>query len=159
MPIVGRFGNTSGRPYVEGRLIIPRLGLRADLSFLLDTGADGVFVMPGDALLMGVDYTKLVLAPHASLGIGGETRDYLEPAVIVFDDSQQLYVYDTVVTIGHLDPTLLAVPSLVGRTILDRWNLTYRPTQGLLVASPDSADVVMPIPPNYQAISPTARHD
>jgi hypothetical protein len=155
MPIVGRFGDTTRRPYIEGRLFLPRLGIRADLSFLVDTGADGVFIMPGDALRMGVDYTSLVLSPHPAIGVGGETRDFLEPAVLVFDDSRQLYVYDTFVTIGHLDPNLLAVPSLLGRSVLDRWHLTYRPSQARLEAVPDSADITMLIPGDFDSISPS----
>jgi hypothetical protein len=36
----GRFDGISGRPYIDGRLSIPRLNLAADVSFLIDTGAD-----------------------------------------------------------------------------------------------------------------------
>lgn len=36
----GRFGDTTGAPYIEGRLILTRLNLTADISFLVDTGAD-----------------------------------------------------------------------------------------------------------------------
>jgi hypothetical protein len=30
--ITGRFGDTSGRPFVEGRLFLPRLGISGDVS-------------------------------------------------------------------------------------------------------------------------------
>lgn len=36
----GRFGDTSGRPYLEGRLFLPRLKLQGDISFIVDTGAE-----------------------------------------------------------------------------------------------------------------------
>jgi hypothetical protein len=48
MAIAGRFGDTTGRPYLEGRLVLPRLGKRGDFSFLVDTGADYTYLMPGD---------------------------------------------------------------------------------------------------------------
>jgi hypothetical protein len=35
--IEGRFGDTSGRPYIEGRLSLPRLGVVGDISFIFDT--------------------------------------------------------------------------------------------------------------------------
>jgi hypothetical protein len=135
-------------------VILPRLNLRADLSFLVDTGADGVFIMPGDALRMGIDYGSLELAPGVSVGVGGETRDFLEPAVLAFTDGDQVYVYDMAVTIGHVDANLLAVPSLLGREVLDRWHLVYRPARGILQATPDSVDVTIPIPPGFGGISP-----
>lgn len=36
----GRFGHASKRPYIQGRLFIPRLDIWSDISFLVDTGAD-----------------------------------------------------------------------------------------------------------------------
>jgi hypothetical protein len=159
MPITGRYGDTTGRPYIEGRLYIPRLDLRADLSFLLDTGADGVFIMPGDALLMGIDYTTLRLAPRASLGVGGVTQDYLEPAVLVFSDMTHLYVYDTQVTIGHLEPNLLSTPSLLGRSIIDGWDLRYCPGSNILEATVNGASLIEPILPAFPPIAPPTRRD
>ncbi len=38
--IIGEFDDR-GRPYVEGRVIIPRLNINEIVTFLLDTGADG----------------------------------------------------------------------------------------------------------------------
>jgi hypothetical protein len=53
--IQGRFGNTSGRPYVEGRLVIPRLKVRGDISFIFDTGADQTVLMPMDGTRLLLD--------------------------------------------------------------------------------------------------------
>ena len=36
----GRFGDTSGRPYIEGHILLPRLKKRGNVSFVFDTGAD-----------------------------------------------------------------------------------------------------------------------
>ena len=55
----GRFGDSTGRPYIEGRLIIPRLNIKSDMSFLVDTGADRSLLMPGDGRRLAIDYSKL----------------------------------------------------------------------------------------------------
>jgi len=69
----GRFGNTSGRPYIEGRLSFPRLGIAGDISFLMDTGADTSVIMPIDSGRMGVDVNQLTTTTE-SYGIGGVSR-------------------------------------------------------------------------------------
>ena len=50
----GRFGDTSGRPYMEGHVLLPRLGWRGYVSFIFDTGADTSLLMPLDARRMGI---------------------------------------------------------------------------------------------------------
>lgn len=42
--IVGRFGDTTGRPYVEAIVWFERLKVRMNVSFLVDTGAELVDV-------------------------------------------------------------------------------------------------------------------
>lgn len=56
----GRFGDTSGRPYIEGHVFLPRLEKRGNVSFLFDTGAD-TSLMPVDGLRVGIDYAELEL--------------------------------------------------------------------------------------------------
>lgn len=140
----GRFGNTSGRPYIEGRLVIPRLDLRGDFSFLVDTGADRTYLMPGDARVLGIDYSRLAERTTA-LGVGGPTNDYMEPALAVFADEQRIYVYEIQLTIAEARPHLMTVPSLLGRNVLDRWSILYRPADGLLEFEVLSADAIAPI--------------
>ena len=55
----GRYGNTSGRPYLEARVILPNLKIGGDVSFIVDTGADRTVLMPIDVKRMGIDYKKL----------------------------------------------------------------------------------------------------
>ena len=45
----GRFGDTSGRPYMSARVIVPRLNVTGNVSFIFDTGADFTMLMPADA--------------------------------------------------------------------------------------------------------------
>ena len=89
----GRFGDSSGRPYLEGRLVIPRLEMRRDVSFIVDTGADSTLLMPLDGQGMGVDYSRLEEST-TSVGIGGATENFLEPALLAFSEGRRsLYVY------------------------------------------------------------------
>ena len=67
----GRFGDTSKRPYLEGRLLIPRLRVWSDISFLVDTGADKTTLLPADSLKMGLDYNTLTKSSDPAIGIGG----------------------------------------------------------------------------------------
>ena len=81
--IRGRFGNTSGRPHIEGRIFLPRIGVRGDISFLFDTGADESLLMPLDGLRMGIDYANLPDQASSS-GIGGDYENFIEPAILIF---------------------------------------------------------------------------
>ena len=72
----GRFGDTSGRPYMEGHVLLPRLGLSGNVSFIFDTGADTSLLMPLDAQRMGIDY-GLLGNELSTLGIGGNPRTSL----------------------------------------------------------------------------------
>ena len=67
--LTGRFGGTTGRPYIEGRLFLPRLGIDGNISFLLDTGADSSILMPGDALRLKVPYDQLT-GDSPAVGLG-----------------------------------------------------------------------------------------
>ena len=73
----GRFGDTSGRPYMEGHVLLPRLGWSGNVSFIFDTGADTTLLMPLDAQRMGIDY-GLFENEVSTLGIGGESTNFSE---------------------------------------------------------------------------------
>jgi translation initiation factor 2B subunit (eIF-2B alpha/beta/delta family) len=74
--LIGRFGDTTGRPYLEGRLVFPRLNLQHNVSFLVDTGADRTVIMPADAVTLGIDYSALT-GNEAVGGIGGTLNMFL----------------------------------------------------------------------------------
>lgn len=71
--ILGRFGNTTGRPYVNGRLLLPRLNISTNLSFLVDTGADISTLMPADGLTTGINYQELIDLTVVG-GVGGDAN-------------------------------------------------------------------------------------
>ena len=143
--LAGRFGNTSGRPYIEGRLVIPRLNISADLSFLVDTGADSTYLMPGEVARIGIDYGSLRPASVQTYGVGGVTTNFSERCLVAFADRNHVYVYERTLQIAPFDETLMRLPALLGRDIIDNWRLTYHPRRALLRASVGEADVVIPL--------------
>lgn len=141
----GRFGDTSGRPYVEGRLILPQLKMSSDISFLVDTGADICLLHPIDGVRMGIDYTKLG-GDEESLGTGGLSHNFVEPALVIFSEPKRfLYVYHINLSIAPHLPDLMELPSLLGRDILDQWRMIYNPSKKRLTFEVISADVTIPL--------------
>src|SRR5262245_48262631 len=118
--LTGRFGDTSGAPYIEARVSFPRLGLRGLVSFLVDTGADGTVLMPIDSLKLGVDFGSL-RNPTSSQGVGGIAHGFNERVVLSFSDRRHVFSY--VLRIEVLAPAAhnMRLPSLLGRDILDQW--------------------------------------
>ncbi len=141
----GRFGNTSGRPFIEGRLLLPRIGIRSDISFLVDTGADRSILLPDDGDRMGIDYTKL-RGDQESVGIGGLSHNFVEGAIVIFSEANRfLHVYMIDLAITPSDPDMRDMPSPLGRDILDQWRMTYDATKPYLAFRVLSADITIPL--------------
>ena len=143
----GRFGDTSGRPYMSGRVIVPRLNVAGNVSFIFDTGADFTLLMPADAAIMNIDFNALK-SPSSSFGIGGPAITYVEPANIVFvnRDGDRLFGYDIQLYIQHPTASAMHVPSLLGRDIIDRLRVTYNKSTKELLADVVSCDVEFGLP-------------
>lgn len=136
-------------------MVLPRLGVQGDFSFLVDTGADQTFLMPGDGLTMGLDYSQLQNLGNTSRGAGGPITSYSEPAWIVFSDGADLYGYFITLSILEFRADMLSVPTLLGRDVLHRWGMAYQPSSDRLEFEVESADVIVPA---TGAISPAALH-
>lgn len=145
--IVGRFGNTTGRPYVSGRLLLPRLQLSTNLSFLVDTGADCSTLMPTDGIKMSLNYGALQ-DPIVVGGMGGNAVCFQEYAVVAFDESNRSLIqyYFIQIKIPEPQPDLLRMPPMIGRDILDRWHMSYDPSQKKLAFTVRSADYTVKTP-------------
>ena len=141
--IIGSFGEGSGRPLIEGKIILPRLAIEGDVSFLMDTGADTSVLMPSDAKNLGVPYN--LLEGHRECGgIGGTVHSFIERAILVFaDPARTLYGYDLEMDIMPYDAEREEFPSLLGRDVLDRWRIVYDPQGAGLRAKPRSADITI----------------
>ena len=146
MTLFGRFGDTTGRPHVEGRLYVPRLDVQSDVLFMVDTGADETALLPDDCERIGLDYSALRPGAGPAVGIGGFSRSYTEQAVIVFrEPNRMLHCYR--VDLGILEPAehLAGAPSLLGRDILKHWLMRYSPPTNRLTFRVASAHRQIPI--------------
>ena len=142
----GRFGHASKRPYIQGRLFIPRLEIWSDVSFLVDTGADRTTLLPADGSRMGLNCDTLIRSPIPSVGIGGTSRSYTEESAVLFNEpGKALYVYEIALEIVGPDDHLMDIPSLLGRDILNRWRMDYSPTTDELTFQVITADHTIPL--------------
>ena len=82
--IVGEFDEL-GSPYVDCRVILPRLGVNHDVSFLLDTGADRTCLHLHDARMARIPIDRLT-DRLGTCGIGGQTPYFREPSILSFPD-------------------------------------------------------------------------
>ena len=151
--LIGRFGKTSGRPYLEGRLGFPRLGKAGSISFLVDTGADCTVLMPADAIKIGIDYSTLRNLTD-SVGVGGLSKDYSEDAVAAFGDDKNVHLYAINIRISIVNPDIISLPSLLGRDIIQHWEAIFDFSYNRLQMNVRYADSTMSIN-NPSSGSPT----
>lgn len=135
----GRFGDTTGRPYIEAGLVIPSLGCYGLVSFLFDTGADVTTLMPLDGTRLQVDYDLLKFDVPVG-GIGGSANCAAVEANIVFPSDDSIYSYGIDLTVYERDEELVGLPSLLGRDVIDQWRVTYDRRNGMLLAEDENFD-------------------
>ena len=126
MAIEGFFrsiGRSAPGPYVNATIVLPRLGVEGDVTFLIDTGSDTTCLHPGDIEGLGIDYRELLpdyLTPYG--GIGGSLGYYQEPGVLFFEleDGRANYCPLVIyVCESTEDSGLRGIPSLLGRDFLN----------------------------------------
>lgn len=101
---------------------------------MVDTGSDVTFLMPKDVLKFGIDYESFSNSDETeSTGAGGSFSNYVENATLIFLDSEnKLYDYNIEIQIPKYDVGNRSLPSLLGRNIIDRWDMYYKPTSKIL---------------------------
>ena len=146
--LVGRFGNSSGRPYISARVAIPSLGLVGSVSFLIDTGADTTLLTPADATKIGFDF-NVAGKVWTAQGIGGSAKTSVFRARLVFLDREcgRLYGYENRLSILHPsdedeDAVSERIPSLLGRDLLNNWRFTYDRVKGEVLAKVYKSDLI-----------------
>jgi hypothetical protein len=141
----GRFGDTTGRPYIEGHLSIPSLQVSGSVSFLIDTGSDCTVPMQLDAARLKIDYSRLSKRVE-STGIGGLSNDFVVPAALLFSDpGVKIYGYSVDLRIAEPKPELRTTPSLLGRDVINHWRIVYDPTAKVLTGEVLASDKEFPI--------------
>ena len=136
--IFGEF-DEQGRPYVECRLIIPRLQIAQSTVFLLDTGADRTCLHPRDTRRARIPIEQLGNSME-SKGIGGRSPYYSEPSLLSFDDQAQTRVYVVGLLIAKPHPGNEELPSLLGRDVINHWFMEYDPVNARLEFTVRHAD-------------------
>ena len=139
--ILGSFDD-HGRPFVQGRLFIPRLRVEGYIDFLVDTGADFTAIHPRDGQRIDIPYSKLRKKSDVS-GIGGDHEYYHEPGMLLFDDGSLLRVYILEIAIAKPSKEIETLPSLIGRPLLNSWRMRHDPYGGRLEVVAKNADVTL----------------
>ena len=129
MLIEGHFGE-QGRPRVAVRVVFPRLGKDAQVSFVVDTGADESLLSEADAEKMKIDYSALEKPTDDCAGVGGSLGVHHEEAYLVFDDGSSRRAFQ--IELGIAERGSGQFPSLLGRDILDKARTVVDPTRGEL---------------------------
>ena len=131
--IVG--GVTNGRPVITARVLIPRLGLQADVDFLVDTGSQTTLINPSGQRRLGVSALRHFAGRQASVGrgLGGRHSHYSEPCDLYFmaDDDNYEHLRET---IRFARPSLsnANLRSLLGVDLLRNFRFVFEPRAGLV---------------------------
>ena len=143
--IVGSF-DERGRPFVSGSMRLPRFGIVAAITFLVDTGADGTCIHPRDGSPAGIPFDSLRQSSTWS-GIGGQSQYFREPASLLLTDDTGSQVHGYEITANIAKPTLVsnAFPSPLGRDVINRWRMEYDPAVGRLEFTVRDADFIIAI--------------
>jgi hypothetical protein len=160
----GRFGNTSGRPYISVRVVFPRLrvditippqGL-AQVPFLIDTGADLTTIMPADWSRFCLDINKLT-CPFDTYGVGGKAEGFKETAMVTFlEPDACLRSYKVDIIILKPTPYIMSAPSLLGRDIIQHWAITFDKPKNSVTARVLHADNTVKVPKKTSETDPPA---
>jgi hypothetical protein len=136
--ILGSFDGT-GHPFVEGRVIIPRLQINHTVRFLLDTGADFTCLHQDDAEYLAIPFDQLADRRN-SRGIGGRSAYFREPAVLSFIDGPLTRLYRVNLLVAEPNRSSAGLPSLLGRNVINHWYMQYDPTNDRLDCTVRHAD-------------------
>jgi hypothetical protein len=112
----------------------------ADVSFLIDTGADRTVIMPPVWIRFSVPLNRLEKSVQLN-GIGGLADAYVEKAILTFSEvGFGLRSYELDITIYKPSANTPPCASLLGRDILKNWALTFDPTNNNISAKVLRAD-------------------
>ena len=147
----GRFGDTTGRPFLEGQVNLTRMGLVFEVSFLVDTGADRSLITPMEGMRMGINYSDLTPGGIFE-GLGGIVEVYEETAILEFvEGGEKLHAYTF--AIGITPPRKRNRPrhpedvsALLGRDVLSRWRMSYNPSKNRITFDVISSDFTRKVP-------------
>lgn len=116
-----------GVPFVLAFLRCEELGIFAPLKLLIDTGASRTVIMDRDVIRLGLKYEQLERLEEGVIGVGGRVETYvLRGAELLFESEGGLIEEITdILVLRHreIDERIKRMPSLLGRDILNKYNL------------------------------------
>ena len=122
--MIASYFSARGTPHVEARLYLPRLHIVGRVNFLVDTGATDTLLHPRDGSNLGVPFEELI-DPAERRGIGGTRTYYGEPAVVLLLDDDSWRRFDVELYISPPQAVSGALPSLLGRDVLNQIRMDY----------------------------------
>ena len=114
------------------------------MNFLVDTGAERTCLHSGDTSRARIPVSDLGGAME-SRGIGGVWTYYRESALLSFDDQSYTRIYMVELLISAPSESGAALPSLLGRDVINQWNISYDPANDTLECLVRSADYTLPV--------------
>ena len=142
--LFGEFVGDTGRPYIDGYVVIPQFRCYSEISFLMDTGADNTMLLPKGVSRVGLSYHQLT-SKSQGLGIGGLASTFLEPALLAFFNDDTIYGYEIELSILESNDDHGRIEALLGRDIINRWDINYNRPSSVLQADVIFADLTIPI--------------
>jgi hypothetical protein len=136
-----------GRPYLAGYVVIPAIDpsgnplvAKAELLFLVDTGADKTMISPFDyETKLGLWLSTAQVLANDMNGIGGATRAYVaEGTLYLLDDIGQLYAKPVTFHIPQTPPPpppgkpRFRMPNLLGADVWGDGKLTIDKPKSLV---------------------------
>ena len=132
----GVFREPESAPYIKGVLNLPSLEFSATLDFHIDTGAVLTTLAPIDGDNNRLDYSRVQGPPQELYGFAGHGEVFLEQAQLVFFGDEKVYVYEMTVGVmekpSEVHDAAWNLPSVLGRDVLNNWQMLYRPTNQTL---------------------------
>ena len=123
-----------GRPFVQGRLTVPRLGMDGFVDFLVDTGSDSTVLHPLDGQLLRCNF-DLLKDSEVVDGIGGG-HDYFPEsgAAITLTGERTAYQFSPItIDIAKPGGNVDTLPSILGNDMLQYLKMYYRRRVGTLI--------------------------
>ncbi len=128
MEIRGFFRKEDNAAYVIATLLSKELNIHSPVRFLIDTGASRTIISDMDAIKLGIDHSLLRRFKAGTAGIGGVVDSYfIQNVKLIFKTQEGAHVekMEEIFVLKHKirDERIKRIPSLLGRDILNRYQL------------------------------------
>jgi len=159
----GEYDN-AGRPVITASVLLPEFEIGQEISFLIDTGADGTSLSGLDAVQAGLTPEHLGQSEFDEVNISGVTDttgwQLTHPTMLAFEAYSETHDRYSL----HIEtlPEISILPkcrqSLLGRDFLDRFDVSFNaPAETVTLNRHDYAGGPYTCIPNDEEIAPSMR--